>query len=237
MWAALVDLLRGALDLFFAVTGNYGLAIILLTVAVRLVLLPLTFSQVRSMRKMQALQPELQRLQRKYRDDPQRLNEETLKLWRQHGVSPLSGCLPVLLQLPILWAFFQALNTFQFKAPAGFLWIQNLAGPDPYHVLPILAGATTLWQSLTALPQSAGDPSQRMLTYVFPFMVAWFSWRFPSGLSLYWVTSNLFSVAQQWLINRQDAAGRPEPAAGEGAGGEARPAGGVRGKKARKGEA
>lgn len=218
MWGALVELIRDALEAFHALTGNYGLAIILLTVATRVLLLPLTFSQVRSMRKMQALQPELQRIQKKYRDNPQKLNEETLRLWREHGVTPLSGCLPVLLQLPILWAFFQALSGFRFEGPAGFLWIPHLANPDPYYVLPILAGVTTFWQSATASPQALSDPSQRTLTYVFPFMVVWLSWKFPSGLALYWITSNVFSVVQQWLVQRDDARRGEEAARSAGAG-------------------
>lgn len=212
MWDALIGLLKGALDAFFTWTGNYGVAIILLTLVVRLVLLPLTFSQVRSMQKMQELQPELQRIQKKYRNDPQRLNEETMKLWRQHGVSPLAGCLPVLIQLPILWAFFQALNTFEFKGAAHFIWIENLAAPDPFYILPILAGVTTYWVSVTASPRVSADPSQRMLTYVFPVMITYFSLRFPSGLALYWVASNVFSVLQQLAVNRTR---RPAPQKGE----------------------
>lgn len=197
-------LIRQGLEAFSRWTGNYGLAIILLTVAVRVVLLPLTFAQMRQIQKMQELQPELQRLQRKYRDNPQRLNEETWKLWRERGISPLTGCLPVLIQLPILWAFFRALSTFSFNGRAAFLWVDNLAAPDPWYVLPLLAAVTTYWQSVTAVsPQAAGDPSQRFMAYVFPFLVGGMAVKLPSGLALYWVVSNLLSVGQQLLMRGQ----------------------------------
>lgn len=237
LWSALVDLLRDTVNLFYRWTGNYGVSIIVLTISVRLLLLPLTLSQVRSLRKMQELQPELQRIQKKYKDDPQKLNEETLKLWREHKVSPLSGCLPVLIQLPILWALFKALNTLHFQGPASFLWIHNLAAPDPYYVLPGLAAVTTYWQSAISMPKASADPSQqamyRTMTYVFPFFVAWISLTLPAGLALYWVISNLFSIGQQWLINRWDRGAQPRKVQEE----PKEKAKARKGSKARKGEA
>jgi YidC/Oxa1 family membrane protein insertase len=205
LWEALVGLIRDILALFFTWTGNYGLAIILLTVGVRVLLLPLTFSQTRSLQKMQELQPELQRLQKKYRNDPQRLNEETMKLWRQHGVSPLGGCLPLLVQMPILLALYQALVTFPFQGPSRFLWIESLATPDPYYVLPVLSGVATYGQSATATIKPAADPTQRMMTYVFPFVVVWISLNLPAGLVLYWLVSSAFSIVQQLVQLRGEA--------------------------------
>lgn len=202
---ALVALIREGLEAFFRWTGNYGLAIILLTVAVRVLLLPLTLAQMRQVQKMQELQPELQRLQRKYRDNPQRLNEETWKLWRERGVSPLAGCLPVLIQLPILWAFFHALSTFRFDGRAGFLWVDNLAAPDPWYVLPLLAAVTTYWQSVTAVSPQGADPTQRVMAYFFPFLVGGMAVKLPSGLALYWVVSNVLSVVQQRLLTSGQA--------------------------------
>lgn len=211
--AWLTEAMRQGMVFFYELTGSYGLAIILLTVFIRLILLPLTWGQARSMIKMQALQPELKKLQKKYKDDPQTLNRETMALWRQHGVNPLSGCLGVLIQLPFLWAFFQMLNRFDYIGAASFLWVPNLGQPDPYWILPILAGVTTYWQTKSASPAGANDPSQRMMLYVFPVMIVWLSYSFAAGLSLYWVMSNLLYIAQTYATTRGIRPSRPRASA------------------------
>jgi len=208
LWEAFIGFLASAMESLYNYTGNYGLAIIILTVAIRLVLMPLTITQMRSMRRMQALQPEMERLQKKYGDDKERLNREIMELWQKHKVNPMSGCLPLLVQMPILFGFFQTINRMEFGAQADFLWIGNLANPDPF-ILPILAGLTTFWQTRVTTP-STGDPTQKIMLYVMPVFFAWISRSFPAGVALYWVVQNLFGVAQQYAVNRLDRQGVKE---------------------------
>lgn len=196
------SLLTGVIEALHGLTGNYGLAIIILTVLIRLVILPLTASQTRAMKKMQELQPEIQKLQKKYRNDPQRLNQETMALWREHKVNPLSGCLPILIQLPILWAFFAALRGYDFRADPAFLWLPDLSAPDPV-ILPLLTALTTYWMTRMTTPATA-DPSQRVMLYVMPVFLGWVTRTFPAGLAVYWVTSNVFSIVQQYFLNWAD---------------------------------
>lgn len=201
MISSVSSVLAGIIEQLHGLTGNYGVAIILLTLMIRVLLLPLTSSQMRAMKKMQQLQPEIQKLQKKYRNDPQKLNEKTMALWREHNVNPLAGCLPVLIQLPILWAFFAALRAYDFRADPGFLWIADLASPDPY-VLPILTGVTTFL--VTRMTSTAADPSQRVMLYGMPVFLAIVSRRFAAGLALYWVVSNLFQIVERYLVDWAD---------------------------------
>lgn len=224
MFNSLANLLRDILAYFFRLTGDYGVAIILLTVAVRVILLPLNVSQMRAMRKMQELAPKAKELQAKYKNDPQRLNQETMKLYREHGVNPVAGCLPLLLQFPILIALFQAFQNPNLNAEAvpAFLGL-NLFLPSSgqhalvvglggialplgarYLVLPALAALTTYWQTVASTPAGA-DPSQRVMLYIMPVMIGYFSLTFPAGLSLYWVVSNLLSILQTYLTPKPQA--------------------------------
>ena len=205
LWQAFVNGIEAGLEWSRSLTGSAGLSIILFTFLVRLLLLPLTFSQMRSMQRMQALQPEVERIQKKYRDNPQKANEAIMKLWREHNVNPASGCLPLLVQFPILYGLFLALRTFSSGA---FLWIPDLRLPDPYFILPVLAGVTTYFQMKTAMTTPT-QPQQRTMLVLMPAMLTFFAWSFPAGLALYWVTSNVFSIGQQLLMNRQPA---PAPA-------------------------
>lgn len=210
MWEAFVGAIETGLEWSRALTGSAGLSIILFTFLVRLVLLPLTFSQMRSVQRMQALQPEVERIQKKFRDNPQKANEAIVKLWRENNVNPTAGCLPLLIQFPILYGLFLALRTFSSGA---FLWIPDLRSPDPYFVLPLLAGVTTYAQMKTSMAAVGNQPQQRMMLVLMPAMLTFFAWSFPAGLALYWVASNLFSILQQLIMNRQ----QPTPApAGKG---------------------
>ncbi|QBS37095.1 membrane protein insertase YidC [Thermaerobacter sp. FW80] len=204
LWHWFVAAIEAGLEWSRAVTGSAGLSIILFTVLVRLLLLPLTFSQMRSMQRMQALQPEVERIQKRYRNNPQKANEAIMKLWREHNVNPASGCLPLLIQFPILYGLFLALRTFSSGA---FLWIPDLRHADPYFVLPILAGVTTYVQMKTAM--TVTQPQQRTMLVLMPLMLIFFAWSFPAGLALYWVTSNVFSIVQQIWMNRQQPAPAP----------------------------
>lgn len=200
MLDGVIRVLTQVLDFFYQLTGNYGVAIIIATVLIRVIVLPLTISQTRAMKKMQELQPEQQRLQKKYKSDPEKLNQEMMKLWRENKVNPASGCLPLLIQLPILWGFFRALDSLQSLKGAPFLWLSSLGQPDPLYILPILAGITTFWQSKLTTPGGSLGGAQQSMVYVMPVFIIWLSTRFPAGLALYWVVSNLVSVAQQILV-------------------------------------
>lgn len=199
MWDAFIALLASAVESLYGYTGNYGLAIIILTIIIRLILMPLTMTQMRSMRGMQVVQPEIQKLQKKFKDDKERMNKEIMELWKKHKVNPMAGCLPMLIQMPILFGFFRTINKIDFGPHASFLWIPHLAEFDPW-VLPILAGLTTFWQTRVTTP-NASDPTQKTMLYVMPLVFAWVSRTFPAGVALYWVVQNLFGVGQQYVLN------------------------------------
>ena len=186
----------------FLLTGSYGIAIILVTLIIRVVLLPFTLAQTRSTQKMSALQPEQQALQKKYKSDPQRLNQEQMELWRRHGVNPLSGCLLLLVQFPFLIGFFQALSNFEALADARFLGI--LLGEPNRLILPVLAGVTTFFQVKVSSPAGA-EKSQNAMLVGIPLLIGWMSSRFPAALALYWITSNVFSVGERFLLPRKTA--------------------------------
>lgn len=209
--AILVWLYNGTAALGFP---NYGLAIILLTVVVKVVLYPLSYKQMHSMAAMQRLQPKLKEIQEKYKKDPQKLQQKMMELYKENGVNPMAGCLPLLIQLPILFALYRALLKFPYKvaAHAGFLWVPSLSHKDPYFILPILAGLSTYWQ-MKVTPQAGGqEQMQQMMTFMMPVMFVWICSTLPAGLALYWVIFNLLAVGQQYIINK-----RLYPSVGKGA--------------------
>ncbi|RDV84904.1 protein translocase component YidC [Ammonifex thiophilus] len=188
---------------------NYGLAIIMLTILVRLVLLPLNYRQMRSVVALQQLHPKIKELQEKYKQDPQKLQQKLMELYREHNVNPMAGCLPLLIQLPILIALYRALLSFPYTVAehARFLWVPSLSHTDPYFILPVLAGITTYWQ-MKITPQTAGqEQQQRMMGILMSGMILWISATLPAGLALYWVVYNLISVVQQYFFNRHLLAG------------------------------
>lgn len=195
---------------FFAdLTKSSGLAIILLTIFIRLVLYPLTLSQSKSLAAMRELQPKMEELQRKYKDKPQEYQRKLMELYQEHKINPLGGCLPVLVQLPFLWALFRVLQDFPLEQRQFLLW--DLAEKDPFYILPVLSGVTTYAQMrMTA----TGDPTQRAMLLIMPVFLMWISTQFDAGLVLYWVVSNLFSIGQQYLINKQLAAAKKGDKAG-----------------------
>jgi len=179
---------------------NYGLAIILMTFVIKAIIYPLTHKQMKSMRELQELQPKLKELQKRYADDPEKMQMETLKLYKEHGVNPLGGCLPLLIQMPILLAFYNALVKFHYVGDKSFLWVADLSKPDALFLLPILAGLTTyIQQRLSTM--DANDPTQKSMLIVMPLMIAWMATRFAAGLALYWVMFNVLSILQQMYIN------------------------------------
>ncbi|MFL0248552.1 membrane protein insertase YidC [Candidatus Clostridium stratigraminis] len=194
---------------------SYGIAIIVFTIIIRLILLPLNMKQTRSQVKMQEIQPELKKLQEKYKSDPQKAQQETMKLYKEKGVNPMGGCLPLIIQLPILWALFYVFrNIHPVDAATGqaikvsFLWIKDLFGTDQLYILPILSGATTYLSSLMMTP--ATDSAQAKQTSTMNIGMAIFmvfmSWRFTAALVLYWVVNNLIQIGQTALMKKMDAA-------------------------------
>lgn len=187
------------LQFFQSFTGNYGWAIIVFTTLVQVVLYPLTATQMKSAADLKKIQPKLKELQEKYKERPDELQRRMMDLYREHKVNPFGGCLPLLLQLPIIWALFSALNNFPYRGTPSFLWIPTLAEPDPLWILPILSGVTTYFQ----MAMGPVDPSQRAMVIFMPIFMAWVTLRFAAGLALYWVVGNVVRIIQQYLMNRQ----------------------------------
>lgn len=183
--------------------ANYGVAIILLTILIKIALYPLTAKQVKSMKAMQELQPKIKELQEKYKGNPEKLNKELAALYKESGVNPFSGCLPLLVQMPILIAIFFAIRDYKYLHQPGFLWMKDLAQPDPSYILPVLAAATTWIQQ----KQTMTDATQqnKMMMIFMPLFIGYISLSFPGGLVLYWVVSNIVQIIQQWWMYRKPA--------------------------------
>jgi len=195
-----------ALGFLGRLLGNYGLAIIVLSILIKVVLYPLTRKSYQSMREMQALQPKITALRDKYSKDPQKLNAETMKLYKEHGVNPAGGCLPMLLQMPVLFALFRLFrSTIMFRL-ATFGPISDLASPDALiqfgttaiHVLPILMGVTMFIQQKI----SVQDPKQKMMAYFMPIFLTFIFYRMSAGLNLYYLMFNVLTIAQEKLIKK-----------------------------------
>ena len=220
----LVEILKFFLELFHRLIPNYGVAIILVTILLKVLLFPLTHKSYESTAKMQTLQPKMNELREKYKNNPQKLNQEMAAMYKKEGVSPLGGCLPMLLQFPILIAFYSLLNTHFALRGAVFIpgWINDLSAPEvvltfnpikipllgefgAIRALPFIMLVTTFLSS--KLMQSPGtDASGRnmkMMTYMMPIMFFFILYNMPSGLLLYWTMQNIFTVAQQWYINHR----------------------------------
>jgi YidC/Oxa1 family membrane protein insertase len=209
----------GVLKFFHSLIPNWGIAIILLTIAARLAVFPLTLKQVKQAKRMAAvmpiLKPKLDALKEKYKNEPRKVQEETMRLYNEHGINPLAtmaGCLPMFLQMPVFFALYMVLGrAIELRGAPFFGWISDLALPDvilpmikiPFifplgiAILPIFMAASLLWLNKLTIK----DPQQQALVWIMPIMMLVFSGSFPSGLVLYWTVSNLFSVAQTWLTN------------------------------------
>ncbi len=189
------------LQFFYHISRNYGIAIILLTMVVRVVFIPLTFKSFKSMKDLQKLQPEIQKLQKKYKDDRAELNKAMMELYKTHKVNPLGGCLPMVLQLPVFIGLYNLLaNTIELRQKPFFLWIRDLSVKDPYYVLPIIMGITMLIQQ--KMTPSTVDPTQAKIMLIMPVMFTFFFLNFPSGLVLYWLANNLLTIGQQYLTTQ-----------------------------------
>ncbi len=189
---------------FHSIVGNWGLSIILLTILVRILVLPFMIMSFRSMKAMQVIQPRIKELREKYKDDKQKLNEEMIALMRESKVNPLGGCLPLLLQFPIFIALYQVLGqSIELYQAPFYLWIQDLSLKDPFYVLPILMGITMFFQ--TRLTPNTLDPAQAKVMMAMPIIFSLFMLPLPSGLTLYIFVSALFGVLQQMYFMRETA--------------------------------
>lgn len=186
-------------------SGSYGLAIVIVTVVIRTILLPLNIKQLKSSRAMQDVQPKMKELKEKYSSKDQKtqqqLQQETMKLFKDNGVNPLAGCLPVVVQMPFLFGIYQAIMRTSEISQGSFLWFE-LGSPD--YILPLIAGAATfLQQKLMMANSPAGqNPQMTVMLYVMPLMITVMAFFFPSALALYWVVGNIFMVGQTLLVNR-----------------------------------
>ncbi len=197
------EILVVALTWLYAVIPNYGVAIILLTLIVRVIFWPLTHKGTESMKRMQELQPKVKALQDQYRDKPQKLQQETMALYRENKVNPLGGCLPMLIQIPVFFALFNVLRSGIELRYAGFLWIGDLSAaenllagvlPFPINILPLVMAATQAWQQ--HLTPSAGDPAQQKMMMFMPVIMLLFLYSMPSGLVLYWTANQVMMIVQ-----------------------------------------
>jgi len=209
----LVNINEALASLGLGPNWSWGFAIIGMTIIVRLVLFPLTWKQFSSAQSMQAIQPKIKELQKKYKSDRGKLQQETMQLYKEHRVNPFASCLPLLLQLPVFISLYAAIKGLgPLSAPvyqpsvaalnhAGFLWIPHLGNPDPYYILLVLYVVTQLISTELMLSTQT-DKSQKMIMRAMPIMFVFFLFRFPAGLFVYWVTTNLWTVGQQLLIRK-----------------------------------
>jgi YidC/Oxa1 family membrane protein insertase len=203
------------LHFFHRFTGSYGLDIILLTVLIKLLMAPLTHKSFVSMKQMQKLQPQMEKLKERYGSDKEKLNKEIMELYRRNGVNPLGGCLPMVLQFPVFIGLYNALSTPIELRHAPFLWIRDLSRPDweslpiafgEWHfgipILTVLMGASMFLQQW--MTPSAGDPNQRKIMMLMPLMFTFMFVSFPAGLTVYWLVNNILTIAQQYWISRHE---------------------------------
>ncbi|WP_078378438.1 YidC family membrane integrase SpoIIIJ [Sutcliffiella halmapala] len=206
---------------YFATLLNngYGLSIIIVTLLIRFAILPLMIKQTKNTKAMQAIQPEMKALREKYsskdQKTQQKLQQETMGLFQKHGVNPLAGCFPLLVQMPILIGFFHAITRTREIAEHNFLWF-DLGEPDQFFILPVVAGITTFIQQKIMMAGMENNPQMVMMLWIMPIMIVVFAINFPAALSLYWVVGNIFMIVQTYFIKGPDLR---KAAATESAGG------------------
>ena len=211
----LVDIFAWFLTLLYKLIPNYGVVIILFSLVLKVILHPLTHKSMDSSLKMQKIQPQVSAIQQQYKNDPKRLQQELSKLYKETGASPLGGCLPLLLQMPVFFALYTVLRYSLDMRQAGFFgWMKDLSEPDPYYVLPILMGVFMIVQQLMMQPkkeqlaqmdekQQAMQQSQKMMTWVMPIVLFFVFKSMPAGLVLYWTVFNILSILQQYYLQKK----------------------------------
>ena len=209
-FGAITEILLISIKFIHKYVPNWGFSIIILTFIIKILFFPLTYSSIRSMAKMQELQPKIKALRAKYKKAKQdiaqrrQMNEEMMKLYKEHGINPAGGCLPMLIQIPVFWGFFRLLVvTVEIRQSPFILWIKDLTVHDPYYVTPVLMGVTQfISQKMT--PTTA-DPSQARMMLIMPVVMTFFFMNFQAGLVLYWLTNNVLQIGQQYLMNKMMA--------------------------------
>lgn len=209
MFGFISEFLLWAMNSLHGLLGSYAAAIIVLTLIIKSCLWPVQNKATNEMRKMAALSPKMTELREKYKDDPQKMNEEVMKLYRDYGVNPFSGCLPMLIQIPIFFGFYAMLGTAIELRNSSFFWIHDLSQPDtighvlgfPINLLPIIMAGTMVWQM--AITPKSGDAMQQRIFYFMPIIFLVFCYNYASGLALYWTTQNIFSIVQLYLTRNK----------------------------------
>ncbi|MCF6266396.1 MAG: membrane protein insertase YidC [Desulfuromusa sp.] len=190
------------LKFFYGFIGNYGFAIILLTVCIKLIFWPLTQKSYKSMKGMQKLQPEMKKMREKYGKDKQKLNQEMMSFYKENKVNPMGGCLPMVIQIPVFFALYRVLlGSIELRHAPFMLWITDLSAKDPYYVTPLIMGVTMFLQQ--KMTPTNMDPTQAKIMLMMPVVFTFMFLNFPAGLVLYWLTNNLLTILQQYLIKRQ----------------------------------
>jgi YidC/Oxa1 family membrane protein insertase len=203
-----------ALNMMNKVTRNYGIDIIILTIIIKIIFYPLTVKSSTSMKKMQKLQPKIMKLKEKYANDKGKLNQEMMGLYKTEGVNPMGGCLPMVIQIPVFFALYQALSgAIELRHAYFFWWINDLSAPEdlftfhvagyalPIRILPLIMGITQVIQQ--KMTPTTADPMQEKIMLLMPIVFTFLFWGFSSGLVLYWLVNNVISIAQQYYINKK----------------------------------
>ncbi|MDD7408626.1 MAG: YidC/Oxa1 family membrane protein insertase [Anaerovoracaceae bacterium] len=211
------------LKALYGLLGNYGLTIIIFTVIIRLIILPLYAAQMRSSQQMMEVQPKIKEIQTMYAGNPEKMNEAMQDLYEKHKIHPAMGCLPLLIQLPIIWGLFGLLNnplkyigedsTMVMAVHQSFLWVKDLCQPDQMYLLPIIAGLATyismrFTMAISANPQAmsgGAGASMKAMRYFMPIMIGWMALTLPSGVSIYWIVSYIFQIFQIRITRWHDA--------------------------------
>lgn len=209
MFGLVSEVLLWAMNSLYGLVGNYAAAIIILTLIIKSLLWPIQNKSTESMRKMALLSPKMTELREKYKDNPQKMNEELMKLYKDYGINPFSGCLPLFIQIPIFFGFYSMLGVAIELRNASFLWIHDLSQPDtighflgfPINLLPIIMAITMIWQ--IAITPKTGDKMQTRIFYIMPVVFLAFCYNFASALALYWTTQNIFSIVQLYLTRNR----------------------------------
>jgi len=192
------------MKIIHSLVGNWGVAIILVTMVVKLFLFPLSNAQYRSFGKMRKIQPKMQALKERYGDDRQKMGQETMKMYKKEGVNPLGGCLPLVIQMPVFYALYWVLlESVEIRQAPFMLWIQDLSLKDPYFVLPLLMGLSMFLMQKMQPTAANMDPMQQKIMQFMPVVMTVLFLFFPAGLVLYWVVNNTLSIIQQTYVTRK----------------------------------
>ncbi|HOP74495.1 MAG TPA: YidC/Oxa1 family membrane protein insertase [Bacillota bacterium] len=198
-----MEIFKSILEFFYSFTHSWGWSIIIFTVLIKLVLFPTTINQFKTMNKMKEVQPKLKEIQEKYKDRPEEYQRRMMEIYQKEKINPLGGCLPLLIQLPILIIFYKLLSnpTFvkEYLQDATFLGI--VLHENHNLLLAVISGATTFLQQVLTMPATGNDPQQKTFLYIMPVMLAYFTYQINAGIGIYWITSNIIGIIQQYIIN------------------------------------